>query len=185
MNIHHDPEDNDYVAKLLGFEDMAALREQRLAEKRAAAQAALEAETKAREEERLVILAAEDKEINDALQSGRMIVQINGQTFKDVRSYKDMKCGCGKQPSWTREFLLATVWRSTTRGEMHKPLWFRSMAEPLNDTVSAGPDNLRVLAPSLLIDGGATCTECGKPIEVTVECAVEHDGERVSSIRGQ
>jgi len=91
MNDPYGPKNQDYLASLLGFPNMKALQDHRLAEERAAAQAALEAEEKAREVEVKARKEAEDLELRQGIQN-RMIIQINDQTVIGPEGPEDINC---------------------------------------------------------------------------------------------
>lgn len=180
--------DFDHLAKQLGYDSMKAVREERLAEAWRKAEEEQEAQQKAVKEEQERIRLAEDQEINEALQSGRMVPQIDNEVYRLAKTFNDIVCtGCGKLPNFMRETLLMCVRRATFRGELRMPVWWRSASNTPYDTVPTGArgDGLKVLAPSHLFQGKAPCTECGRELDICVEVACEHDGERVKSIRGQ
>lgn len=179
--------DLDYLAKQLGYDSMKAVREERLADARRRTQEEQEAQLKAVMEEQEKIRQAEDQEINEALNSGRMIVQIDNVVYRLAKTYHDIVCtGCGKLPNFMRETLMLGVRRATLYGEEIRPTWYRSAAEVKADIVPTGAigDGLKVLAPSLLYQGKTICTECGKDLQISIEVACEHDSERVKCITG-
>lgn len=180
--------DFDHLAKQLGYDSMKAVRDERLAEARRRAQEEQEAQLKAVKEEQERVQLAEDQEINEALQSGRMAIQLNGGIYKEAKSHEDAVCPeCGKLPIFMRETLLLCVRRATFRGELRMPVWWRSASNTLYDSVPTGArgDGLKVLSPSHIFQGKAPCTECGKELNICIEVACEHDGEQIKGLRGQ
>jgi len=183
--ITAEKKDLDFLARLNGKESWAALQEERKAKDMEAAKEALAAAERAREEERLAYIAAEDREIKGYLP--RMVIQLDGLTVTDPASEHDILCPyCYNELGYGREMVLCIGRRSTLVGERGRPSWYRSASDLAYDTVPAGQgDGLTVTYPTLLFYGQAPCPKCSGPIKIAIECQVEHDGEKVSGIRGQ
>jgi hypothetical protein len=172
--------DLDFLAQKLGYPDMKALQDEREAKARAEAEAVEKARIDAilAEQERAKIV--EDRMINVALASGRLVMELADEV-QDVKDFHDIMCPICKKPiAWMRETLRMAVMRSSYSGEGLKPEYIRAGPEGRTyryDTIQTGNrgDGLRVYAPSHIMSGFINCPDClgGMPMRLECGCTVE------------
>jgi len=174
-----------YVLNLLGIESPEALKQQLDAEERAAAIAKAEEEERAAQEAIRAEEAAKVKEINDALSSGRLIVQVDDVVYLKPKDKDQIVCtGCGKNLPWMDETDLCAIRRVSYINGSRLPVWSR--ADHHCDTLPAGQNNALLVYPlTMVYKGKANCPECGKELNICISCRASMDGELITGPGGQ
>ncbi len=102
-----------------------------------------------------------------------------------VHDFHEIVCPeCGKELPWMQETLQCAIRRVSYINGARLPVWSR--ADHHCDSLPAGPNNALLVWPlAMVYKGKATCSECGKEMDISISCRASMDEELITGPGGQ